>query len=40
MRTEMEEGVVVKEMSEEAVLTKLEKDLKALEKQRRSQAFN
>ena len=34
-RAEMEEGVVVKEMSEAAVLERLEKDLDALEAQRR-----
>jgi hypothetical protein len=35
IRTEMGEGVVVKEMSEAAVLSKLEKDLSALEKMRK-----
>ena len=34
-RAEMKEGAVVKEMSEEAVLTRLERDLGALEEQRR-----
>ena len=34
MRAEMDEGVLVKEMSEQAVLAKLEKDLDRLEKGR------
>jgi len=34
MRTEMGEGIIVKEMSEQAVLSKLERDLAALEAQR------
>ena len=34
-RAEMQESTVVKEMSEEAVLTRLERDLAALEEQRR-----
>ena len=36
VRAEMEEGVVVKEMSEASVLSRLQKDLDALEKARRS----
>ena len=37
-RAEMDEGVVVKEMSEAAVLERLAKDLDALEKERRKRA--
>ena len=34
MRAEMESGMVVKEMSEQTVLARLEKDLAAVEKAR------